>query len=411
MVEEDTEFITFDGDSITKSQFRDEIIELYQSANIDGLTKITDFTIGSEAYHLADVMATFILEHRELVDLNYRMSMIHYAEGEFLDNFGDMNGVHRVGSSPSEGVVTFTRLSEDTSDPITIADGTQVSTIDAISFIVDNDGENVVIPSGSTTATAEVLCELEGAYTNVDAGAITLVMGDVGSLVSVTNSAAMTGGVDIEEDDDYRARILLSPYEFPVGTLGWFENLILSNEVTSDFIHDVYCIKGETVGDADVTIIYNPKDWDDTSSAGDSLEELFAMKEYDVVGITMDFVLADKVTVLDTTDGDYRIGVLLESNYTLSMVKDDIINVVNSFNSDAMIGVECMPSILASRIENEVDGVLICKLVSVEESTYTELVEQIDVESNEVYEVDTTDLEDRIELINFNLVLDVEEET
>ena len=93
MVEEDIEYITFDGDTITKSNIRDEIINKYISANFDGLTKITDFNIGSEAYHLADVMASYILEHRELIDLNYRMSMIHYAEGEFLDNFGDMLGL------------------------------------------------------------------------------------------------------------------------------------------------------------------------------------------------------------------------------------------------------------------------------------------------------------------------------
>ena len=162
MVEEDTEFITFDGDTITKSDYRDEIINKYIQANIDGLTKITDFTIGSEAYHISDVMASLMLEHRELVDLNYRMSMIHTAEGEFLDNFGDPRGVHRIGSSPSTGSVTFTRLSEDTSDPILIADGTQVATNDAISFIFDANGEDLIMESGATTVTCDVICELEG---------------------------------------------------------------------------------------------------------------------------------------------------------------------------------------------------------------------------------------------------------
>ena len=181
MVEEDIEFITFDGDSITKSDYRDEIINKYISANLDGMTKITDFTIGSEAYHLADVMASFILEHREMIDTNYRMSMIHTAEGEFLDNFGDMAGVHRIASSPSVGEVTFTRLGTDTSTSIVISDGTQVSTEDAISFIVDNDGEDLVLESGVNTITANVICEQEGAYTNVLANTIVLVMGDLGS--------------------------------------------------------------------------------------------------------------------------------------------------------------------------------------------------------------------------------------
>ena len=108
MVEQDVEFITFDGDTITKSDYRNDIIDHYIQSNYDGLTKITDFNVGSEAYHLADLMASLMLEHREDIDSNYRMSMIHYAEGEFLDNFGDMAGVHREQSSPSVGEVTFT---------------------------------------------------------------------------------------------------------------------------------------------------------------------------------------------------------------------------------------------------------------------------------------------------------------
>ena len=70
MVEEDIEFVTFDGVAITKSDIRDEIINMYFEAGLDGMTKITDFTVGSEAYHLADVMASFILEHREMIDTN-----------------------------------------------------------------------------------------------------------------------------------------------------------------------------------------------------------------------------------------------------------------------------------------------------------------------------------------------------
>lgn len=399
MVEEDTEFITFDGDTITKSDFRDEIITMYNQANLDGLTKINDFTIGSEAYHLADVMATYILEHRELVDLNYRMSMIHTAEGEFLDNFGDMVGVHRVGSSASTGTVTFTRLSDDTSNPIVIADGSQVSTNDAISFIVDNYGEDIVIGSGGVTATANVLCELDGAYTNVEPNMITLVMGDLGSLVSVTNSSAMTGGTDIESDDDYRARILLSPSEVPTGSLAWYENVAL----TLDSVHDVYCSKGETGLDADVNICYNPSDWSDTSVAEESLMDLFSMKEYDIVGVTIDYILAEQVNVLPVTSGNYLFAVLLEAGYSLEMVEEDIITKIEAFNSDACIGVEFMPTSLASIIENEVTGVDICKIVLEDDGSYVEIVEPVSMDVTDVYNVDLTDISDRIVELSFNL--------
>lgn len=429
MVEEDIEFITFDGDSITKSDYRDEIINKYISANLDGMTKITDFTIGSEAYHLADVMASFILEHREMIDTNYRMSMIHTAEGEFLDNFGDMAGVHRYASSPSVGTVTFTRLGTDTSTSIVISDGTQVSTEDAISFIVDNDGEDLVLESGVNTISANVICEQEGAYTNVLADTIKLVIGDLGSLVSVNNNNAFTGGTDIEEDDDYRARILLSPYEVPVGTLAWYENCSL----TCDSVHDVLVEKGETSLDSDITITFHPVNWEDTVVREDineynqtndyedpltytmlkaraDLVDLFQMKEYDIVGITMSFNLAEQQLVLQGNNSvEYYFAVLLETNYTLDMVTDNIIDKINKFNDDSLIGIEFNPNSIASIIENEVTGVNSCRIVKKENDSYTEVVETEAMQTHQLYRIDTTDIENRIKLLHFNLDIELEE--
>ena len=49
MVEEDIEYTTLDDDTITKSDIRDEIQEMYLDANKEGYTQITDFSIGSDA--------------------------------------------------------------------------------------------------------------------------------------------------------------------------------------------------------------------------------------------------------------------------------------------------------------------------------------------------------------------------
>lgn len=38
MVEQDAEFVTFDGDTITKSDYRNQIIDQYIKANYEGLT-------------------------------------------------------------------------------------------------------------------------------------------------------------------------------------------------------------------------------------------------------------------------------------------------------------------------------------------------------------------------------------
>lgn len=427
-MEEDLELITFDGDVITKSDYRDEIINMYIMANLQGLTKITDFTIGSEAYHLADVIASYVLEHRELIDLNYKMSMIHTAEGEFLDNFGDMCGVHRIGSSPSVGTVTFTRLNTDEESlkkPIQIVDGTQIATIDAISFIVDTKDENVYIEPNSMSVDVDVICEQEGEYTNVLENTITLVMGDLGSLVTVTNSEKFEEGADIEDDETYRNRILLSPYNVPCGSLAWYENL--SNELES--IHDTFIIKGQTLLDADITIVFNPTNRNDIVTRMDlnsynedndyestingtmtkgrqDLIELFSMKEYDIVGIKREYHLADEKTILKNENNiSYIFGVVLEPNYTLNMVKEDIKNKIEEFSNDASIGLYFNPSVLSLLIENEIEGVNLCKIVSYDGNTYTELLEPIEVDFDEIYKIDMTNINDKIQSLNFNVNL------
>ena len=406
MVEEDTEFITFDGVTISKSDYRDEIINKYIRANIDGLTKITDFSIGSEAYHISDMMASLMLEHRELTDLNYRMSMIHTAEGEFLDNFGDPAGVHRYGSSPSQGEVTFNRLNTESTNQIIIPDGLVVSTEDAISFVVDNDGENITMDSGVNNVTCNVLCEQEGAYTNVLPETVTLIMNDLASQLSVTNVSEMSGGRDIEGDDDYRSRILLSPFAVPAGTLGWYENVAL----TLESIHDVKVEKGLTQVEKDIKIIYNPVDWSDTSIALNDLTELFAMKEYDAAGVTLDFILCSPVPVL-TGENVVYFALLLDINYTIDMVKDSVIEKINQFNDDALIEIEFNPGSLASIIENEIEGIDTCRIVEYDSTNerYTEIVEPITLEENEKYVVDLTGIETRIREMRFNLDIELEE--
>ena len=406
MVEEDTEFVTFDGVTISKSDYRDEIINKYIRANINGLTKITDFSIGSEAYHISDMMASLMLEHRELTDLNYRMSMIHTAEGEFLDNFGDPAGVHRYGSSPSQGEVTFNRLNTESTNQIIIPDGLVVSTEDAISFVVDNDGENITMDSGVNNVTCHVLCEQEGAYTNVLPETVTLIMNDLASQLSVTNVSEMSGGRDIEGDDDYRSRILLSPFAVPAGTLGWYENVAL----TLESIHDVKVEKGLTQVEKDIKIIYNPVDWSDTSIALNDLTELFAMKEYNAAGVTLDFILCSPVPVL-TGENVVYFALLLDINYTIDMVKDTVIEKINQFNDDALIEIEFNPGSLASIIENEIEGIDTCRIVEYDSTNerYTEIVEPITLEENEKYVVDLTGIETRIREMRFNLDIELEE--
>ena len=419
MAGEDIEFVTFDGDVITKNDYRQELIDMYVESQYAGLTKVTDFTTGSEALHLADVIATFLLEHRENIDSNYRMSMIHTCEGEFLDNHGDMVGVHRYPSSPSVGVVRFTR-NENVTGVISIPDGTIVSTPDAISFMVDLDGvEYAEIPANVNAIDLNVLCEQEGAYTNILPNTIDRVLDNsvLSGQVSVTNPTSFSEGADIESDDDYRNRILLAPFEAPTASVAWYNNVALTprDENDNPTIHDVYVQKNSS-GTYDISIYYNPVNRDDTVvvdnetvlRATRDIQDLFMQAEYDIAGINLELLLSSLENVLvSDTSATYYIAVLLETGYALDLLEDSIKAKVDEYNSTLQIGIEVMPSILASMVQ-EVEGVSVCKIVKEDtNNVYTECVEPISIPYNKVGFI-SSGLKDNIVLMNFNLEIEVD---
>lgn len=421
MVEQDTEFITFDGDSILKSDYRNQIIDNYIQSESEGLTKITDFTIGSEAYHLSDLIASLMLEHREDIDNNYRMSMIHYMEGEFLDNKGDECGVHREQSAPSVGEVTFT-LAEASTDIITIPEGTIVATDDAISFILSDD---INIYPGDLSGSGECICEQVGAYTNVNPGTVNIIISDLGIPgITVTNADYFADGADVEEDDDYRARIINSPGNTPTGTVKWFENMAMNDETVFSSVHDVICRKNVVGYDEDLVIYYRARDETDTVvvdgvtvlRAYKDLLDFFNEYEYDVVGIDIAYEAGSSVTVLPATatvSGDsveYLYAVVLEEDAVLADVKTDIATIVTDFNDNARLGNTFSPDSLVLEIENNVDGVFRCRIVehNITDSTYSEVTDNnynVLCNNDEYYAVDTTSLSSRITEASFTIDL------
>lgn len=423
MVEQDIEFVTFDGDTITKSDYRDDLINHYIQSEYDGLTKITDFTVGSEAYHLADLMASIMLEKREDIDSNYRMCMIHFMEGEFLDNEGDRVGVHREQSSPSTGEVTFT-LKYPSSDIVTIPADTVVATDDAISFILVDD---VTIYPGDTTGSGEVLCEQEGEYTNVLPGTVNIIISDLNIFgLSVTNEDYFAEGADVEDDDDYRARLLAAPASVPCGSTPWFERVCMNDENVGSSVHDVICRKNVAGYSEDMVIYFRARNEEDTvvvdgetvTVAYKDLNDLFSCSQFDIVGINLAFEQGEHVTVLpdsETISGDsveYLYAVVLEDDAVLADVKEEITDVIEGYNTDACLGTEFSPDALVAEIEEGVEDVFRCRIVlhNITQSTYSEITSNnynIYCNDDEYYRIDITDIADRITEASFSIDLSI----
>ena len=427
MVQETEYLELFDGTTLEKDDVIDYLKSKYDQAYYNGLTKVTDFNEGSEAYHLLDTIASLFLEAREDINDNYLQSMIHTQEGEFLDNTGDSLGIYRKPASPSTGYVVIyynsTALTADEilndgegtvcdlEDPV-ILEGLTVMTDDSISFVVDDADTNL---NGNRYIKLEATCEYEGEYTNVLDDTITIIENDLPPLVRVTNTA-FSGGTDIESDDDYRARILDHPNNAPTGSINWFKTIPFVDEGVVSLVHDIVPSKEGVSADEDLLLIYNPINKDETEesySGGQAgivgtyypseyaLRQFFALDEYNIVGIALGYQKATPQYVLaDTTVTGYTINYKIYVNIdtaeypeaTLSTVTPKVEEVITQFNNDANINQDFNPAnlcVLIEEIPEVTDAIIYQKATKTSDSSVTWgiVTEPITMDVDEVYQV------------------------
>lgn len=427
MVQETEYLELFDGTTLEKDDVIDYLKSKYDNAYYNGLTKVTDFNEGSEAYHLLDTIASLFLEAREDINDNYLMSMIHTQEGEFLDNTGDSLGIYRKPASPSTGYVVIyynaTALTADEilndgegtvcdlEDPVILED-LVVMTDDSISFIVD-DADSYL--NGKKYIKLEATCEYEGEYTNVLEDTITIMENDLPAGVKVTNTA-FSGGTDIESDDDYRARILDHPNNSPTGSINWYKTIPFVDEGVVNLVHDILPSKEGVSADEDLLLVYNPINKDETEEeyAGGQadiigtfypseyvLRQFFALDEYNIVGITLGYQKATPQYVLaDTSITGYTINYKIYVNIdteeypeaTLSTVTPKVEAVINQFNEDANINQDFNPAnlcVLIEEIPEVTDAIIYQKATKTSDSSVTWgiVTEPIEMDTDEVYQV------------------------
>lgn len=124
--------------------------------------------------------------------------------GQYLDLRAAEHGLTRKPAVKAAGQVTFT----GTPGTVIPAD-TQVSTVGseaapAIFFVTKSDA--TIGTEGTVTVDIEAV--EAGASGNVAAGTITMLVQPVAGVTSVTNTAATSGGTDVEDDASLLARLL-----------------------------------------------------------------------------------------------------------------------------------------------------------------------------------------------------------
>ena len=176
--------------------------------------EVTDFNEGgivrtileAVAYELGTGTEETESLYSKLIDV-YQSSFVDTAVGEDLENVVALVGVTRRAAVKSTGTVSF-GISAPILHDIVIASGvtvstTQSGTVDAISFTTT---AQAILSTGDTEVDAAVIAVNTGTDGNVGSATINIMTTAVSEIETVTNAAETSDGLDIETDDELRAR-------------------------------------------------------------------------------------------------------------------------------------------------------------------------------------------------------------
>lgn len=132
-----------------------------------------------------------------------QMMFPQFAEGIFLDYHGERESVKRRAAVPAKG-----HIKVEGADGTFLPAGTTVTTdeVDGVS-IEYSTIEDATIDSSSVVVIPIKAIE-PGANGNVPANSINNFLEPVAGVSSLTNEEELSGGIDEEDDDEYRERIL-----------------------------------------------------------------------------------------------------------------------------------------------------------------------------------------------------------
>ena len=160
---------------------------------------LTDFNPGSQVRTESEATGSVVEMQGVISQAEAFQAMVYSAWAAF--------NIIPFAATPSSGTVTFstgTGASPPTvPSPVLIPSNTVIQTVGGIQF---QTTASVTIPTGGTSISAPVEAVVAGLGGNVAAGAITQIASGLSYPLSVTNSAATTGGTDAETPTQTMAR-------------------------------------------------------------------------------------------------------------------------------------------------------------------------------------------------------------
>ena len=161
------------------------------------------------------------------VQITGEQNLVAWAEGSHLDDLGLLVGCLRFQARAATAIERFT-LPAPAAAPVPIPTGSRVQCDDPL--LVFSTGAASTVPIGASHVDLTVTAQTTGgAANNLAPGTISTMVDLLPGIVSASNTSTSSGGLVIEDDEAYRRRLILAPYQFgTAGSLGGYKYWALS---------------------------------------------------------------------------------------------------------------------------------------------------------------------------------------
>ena len=187
-----------------------------------------DTSIGSPVRSILDAVGEVIAETTaDQYLLNYHYD-IDTKSGSDLDAFVQLFGIYRFPAKRATGTITFSR---DTFPSATLyfGSGMQIST-NAVPPVLFSTIVPASMSTSQNSVTIPIQCAVGGTVGNVAANTITRAVSPNMGITSIMNASGLSGGADVETDDQLRARFKATVFRGLAGTEQMFLGVALDNQ-------------------------------------------------------------------------------------------------------------------------------------------------------------------------------------
>ncbi len=165
---------------------------------------------GDFIYDATRPTAEQIAELKQLgLQNNLKIAFPQTSYGEYLEWLGECKGVFKNQPTKSVGMITFTGVQ-----------GTIITKRTIVTTIATDEKQSIEFELLETktigeneTVNIKAECRIAGTIGNVSKGSISVLLGSISGVKSVTNKEDFRGGTDIEDEEHFRERVLVAEQE------------------------------------------------------------------------------------------------------------------------------------------------------------------------------------------------------